>query len=359
VLVFAAAGRSQPASRGTGTSYVDSSWLTPARFLARLKQVAVFLDVEPSVLQHVRSGEVRAMLVRELATRGIAEHAAAPVRLRAHVLHRRATFTTQRVSRNTGQPVRTPTREPVQHLVVWLRFEVTAGVLRQDTVHVLNVVPADGYSMRGWSQEREPPAERLSAQLTQGFKEALASVAANDAPAEPARWRASNWTPAEAAAMHSRFIEALKSGARERRTFRDIAVEPELSVVIGEAARRFMSRRDVEDRWQAQFAHLGLTPQPTTGLYIEHRIYALNDDASTAARVWGVDGMPFHHLSQVLLLFEKDVVYRLDGAYYRSDVQLQGWAKTGFSLPQDAKQTLEEHVAAAIEEFGREFRSLR
>jgi hypothetical protein len=352
-------GGSQPVRRPKGTTYAGSSWLTPSRFLALLKNVAVTLDVHPSVLQHVPAAAVRSMLARELAARGIVDQPAAPVRLRAQIVHRRATFTTQRVSTKSGQPIRSPLEEPVQHLMVWLRFELTTAVLRQDTFHVLNVIPADGYSLRGWSQERESPAERLAAQLEQGFREALTSVADNDEPAEPPHWRASAWSPPAAAEIHSGFVAALKNGAREPRTFRDVNVRPELSVVVGESARRFMSRREVEDKWEAQFRHLGLQQQPVTGLYIEHRIYALNDDASTAARVWGVQGMPFLHLSQVLLLLEKDVVYRLDGVYYRSDVQVRAWAKTGFSLPADTKQALDEQVAAAIDEFGREFRSLR
>ena len=352
-------GGSQPVRRSTGTTYAESSWLTPRRFLALLKNVAVTLDVQPSLLEQVPAAAVRSMLVRELAARGIADQPAAPVRLRAQVVYRRATFTTQRVSSTTGRAVRSPQQEPVQHLMVWLRFELTTAVLRQDTFYVLDVIPADGYSLRGWSQERESPAERLAAQLEQGFREALVSVAANDEPAEPSQWRASAWTPPAAAQIHSRFVAALKSPAREPRIFRDVNVQPELAVMVSESARRFMSRRDVEDRWQVQFRDLGLQPQPVTGQYIEHRINALNDDASTAARVWGVEGMPFLHLSQVLLLLEKDVVYRLEGVYYRSDVQVRAWGRTGFSLPADTKQTLDEQVAAAIDEFGREFRSLR
>ena len=344
-----------PAVPGT---YSASVWLTPKGFLERLKTVAVTLEIQPSVQQYVPAATVRSMLLRRLTERGISAQPMAPVRLRAQILHHRAVFTSQRVSSASGA-VRSSVEEPAQQLVVWLRFEVATAVLRQDTFHVLDVVPADGYSMRAWTQEREPLPERLAKELEQGLSDALSSVATNDEPAEPSHWRASEWTPAVSSAIHTRFVDALKSSRREPRTFRGVNTEPEISVVIGESGGRFISRRDLEALWQAQFKRLGLQRSPVTGVYLDHRIFAVYDDASTASRAWGVKGMPFHHLSDVLTLNEKDVVYALDGVYYRSDVQLRAWTRNGFSLLAETKQALEQQVTAAIEEFGREFLALR
>ena len=297
------------------------------------------------------------MLVRHLADRGVATRPDASVRLRVQVLHRRATFTSQRVSATGG--VRSSIEEPIHQLVVWLRFEVTTALLRQDAFHVLRVVPADGYAMRAWTQEREPLAQRLTEQLETSLGEALTSVASNDEPAEPAEWQASNWTAAVSAATHTRFAAALKRGQLERRTFVNLQTQPEIALDIAESARRFISRADVQAMWQAQFERIGLQRRPVTGIYLDHRIFALYDDASTAARIWGIEGMPFYHLSEVLLLNEKDVVYPLEGAYYRSDVQLAAWTWTGFSMVQETKQALDAHVTDRIAEFGTAFLSLR
>ncbi len=358
LLLAPVGGVGQSPRAAVRDTYAASAWLTPKGFLERLRTVAVTLDVQPSVLQYVPPGTVRGMLIRQLAERGISAQPTAPVRLSARILHHRAMFTSQRVS-STSRSVRSSVEEPVQQLVVWLRFEVTTAVLRHEIFHVLDVVPADGYSMRAWTQEREPLAERLAKQLEQGFTEALTSVATNDEPAQPSHWRASEWTPGVSSAIHTRFVTALNSGRREARTFRNVDAEPEISVVIGEAAKRFLSRTDVEALWEAQFKRLGLHRRPVTGVYLDHRIFALYDDASTASRVWGVEGMPFHHLSEVLILNEKDVVYPLDGAYYRSDVQLRAWTRNGFSLLGETRQALNQQVTDAIHEFGREFLALR
>ena len=182
-------------SRPVPPGYVTSSqWLTPKGFLQRLKTVAVDLTVEPSVLVHLPQATVHAMLVRHLAERRIRTQPGSSVRLHAQVLHRRGMFTSSSVSSSTGV-TRSAVQEPIHQLVVWLRFEVTTAVLRRNTFHVLPVVPADGYAMKVWVQEREPLEGMLTQRIAESLADALTTIATNEEPAEPAEWRRRSGPP--------------------------------------------------------------------------------------------------------------------------------------------------------------------
>ena len=89
-------------------------------------------------------------------------------------------------------------------------------------------------------------------------------------------------------AIDGRFTAALSNGRLERRIFANLDTEPEVAVIVGETARRFISRGDLQAMWREQFDRLGLVRRNATGVYLDHRVFAVYDDASTASRIWGV-----------------------------------------------------------------------
>jgi hypothetical protein len=288
----------RPAIAGT---YAAAPFVTPKRFMQEVREVRLIVNAKTEDVQ-VPMAAWRSIVEHHLNRRGITVNDRAPITAAVSLTHLRLAL--------TGQ---------ASEILVELDFEVPAPVFRGGSFIAMRVSPASSFRWYVWLGDGYALANTLRDQFSTCIDQMLDVIYADD-PSERAPDRRSRWSTTSAVPLNDRFNSAVGvlSTRVGYRTLAGLRSFPEIRVDLDAEAGQFLSQDEVRQRWRNEFGALGLQANEGIDWMIRHSI---------VAAVQNVRGRTIHHCLDVREVFQRDVVYPLNGRIVRSDVRIT-WSHT-------------------------------
>jgi hypothetical protein len=211
----------------------------------------------------------------------------------------------------------------------------------------MTVSPASSYRWYVWLGDGYSLADTIRRHFADAVDVALSVIWEDDRP-EHRPDRRSRWSTASALSLNDRFNALLNLHLSGGRSLAGLTSTPEIWVELSADAARFLNEDEVRRAWSGQFSALGRTAIEGPDWVVRHSIIAAAQN---------VRGRTLHHCMDIRDVFQRDVVYPLDGRLVRSDARLTWYHSLGFCTQGNERTKLlgyiGEHSAALAAEWRR------
>ena len=326
----AAAPSRAPVDPLVGGAYGSAPFLTPKGFMQELREVRLVVNVKAEAVQ-VPESAWRSVVEHHLNRRGITVSEHASVTATVSMTHLRLSLT-----------------GPANEILVQLDFGLKTAVQRGGPFTIMNVSPASTFRWYVWVGDGPSLASTLRDQFASTIDQML-DVVSSDDPAEKGADRSSSrWSAAAAAPLNAQFENALKLRLSRpgNRTLMGLRSFPEIRVELGAEAGQFLNEQAVREVWRNELRAAGLQGTDGPPWMIRHSI---------VAAVQNIARRTIHHCLDVREVFQRDVVYPLNGRLVRSDIRIT-WSHTLAFCSQGQERTkleglVTEHARALANDW--------
>jgi hypothetical protein len=303
-----------------GKTFAEAVPITASQFLQEVKEVSLSIIAAPTLAKNIPEAELRRYVVDLLNFYNISVKPNAPVALQVTIDELLSDFRTTTYWRdNFGKLPSTYEDTHIHSFEVTVEFFVRTVVWRNGAFHPVVVSPSstfyynytnDTNDIRKLFVGDEMPRhirKLITEMLTLSFKEIATNKTVDDTP-----WPVSGWSDKEKATANAAFAKVMASSGFEKRPTEGLDSMPELKLApeIRDDCKRDPSWQDF---WKAEFQRMGWS-KPRTGLTLYH-FYVCE-----WAPVMGFGNL--YHLLDTIRLYESNVVFELNGKFFRKAVIL-------------------------------------
>jgi hypothetical protein len=304
------------ASLPGGKTFAEAVPIMSSQFLQEVKEVSLTVVPAATLTKYIPEAELRRYVVDLLNSYRISVKPTASVVLQVTVDELLSDFRTTTYWRdNFGQLPETHEDTHIHTFEVTVEFFVRTAVWRNGTFHPMVVSPVstfyynytnDANDIRKLFVGDEMPGlirKLITEMLTLSFKDIAAGKTVDDIP-----WPVSRWSEKEKAAANAAFAKVMASSEIEKRPTEGLDSVPalELSPQIKDDCKRDPTWQDF---WSAEFQRMGWS-KSRPGLILYH-FYVCE-----WAPITGFGDL--YHLLDTIRLYESNVVFELNGKYFRT-----------------------------------------
>jgi hypothetical protein len=303
-----------------GKTFAEAVPITVSQFLQEVREVSLSIIAVPTLAKNIPEAELKRQVVDLLNSYHISVKPNAPVALQVTIDELLSDFRTTTYWRdNFGKLPSTYEDTHIHSFEVTVEFFVRTAVWRNGAFHPVVVSPSstfyynytnDTNDIRKLFVGDEMPRhirKLITEMLTLSFKEIATNKTVDDTP-----WPVSGWSDKEKTTVNAAFAKVMASSVFEKRPTEGLDSMPELEL---EPEIRDDCKRDPswQDFWNAEFHRMGWR-KPRQGLTLYH-FYVCE-----WAPVMGFGNL--YHLLDTIRLYESNVVFELNGKFFRKKVIL-------------------------------------
>jgi len=339
-----------PISTATGKTFSQAPYITPSQFLSQVKEVSVTYAVAPSFTKYMSAAEQQRYVASALAQYGIAVRPNAPVTLLVTLDYHPSTI------RETTTYTRGP--DSVEdyhshHFFLSLKFFVRAAAWRGGKFHLVAAAPASQsyfFAVNEGSEANKmvfgnKTIPQIKSMFTKYLAEGLKDIASNT-EVDDTPWPVSSWSAKQKAAADAEFAKVMSShSALDKRQIEGIdSVQLELDPDVKDKAcevdpswRKF---------WNVELRRLGwVSTQGEAPVMLQHQFWCMEK------QVVEFGGPKYVMISDIAYLWERNVVFELNGGLVRKWVLLFSLHRMATPLYKELSATMQGYIPRSIMEF--------
>jgi hypothetical protein len=339
-----------PIPTATGKTFSQAPYITPSQFLSQVKEVSVTYAVANSFTKYMSAAEQQRYVASALAQYEIAVRPNAPVTLLLTLDYHPFTIT-ETITYSRGPDSVEDYHS--HHFFLSLKFFVRAAAWRGGKFHLVAAAPASQsyfFAVNEGSEANKmvfgnKTIPQIKSMFTKYLAEGLKDIASNT-EVDNAPWPVSSWSEKQKAAADAEFAKVMSShSALDKRQIEGIdSVQLELDPDVKDKAcevdpswRKF---------WNVEFQRLGwVSTQGEAPVMLQHQFWCMEK------QVVEFGGPKYVMISDIAYLWERNVVFELNGRLVRKWVLLFSLHRMATPLYKELSATMQGYIPRSIMEF--------
>jgi hypothetical protein len=344
IVCFSLLGSSVCSAQAT---FSQATYITESQFLGQLKEVSLDLRSDPSLTKFISLAEQQNDIARTLSGYGIAVRSNSPVTLVARVTHTQDTVESR--DRVTGRVEDTTV---IHGIYISAQFFVKAAAWRNGKLHLMMASPALGWS--GSTQAEgsgvrkflvgDETQQEIKDRFIRIFGESLKAIASRSAR-DDAPWFVDTWTDKAKAAVDADYLKLMSSDVPfDKNPLKDLSSAPIIALDPEFTHESCKADPAWNVAWARVFERLAWTDkQEPRNLYLAHFFSCVYAYGLTAPRYFA--------LSDRITLFERNLVFQLNGKLFRTWSEILTAHHEKLALEDTLDDRLEGFIPRHIQEF--------
>lgn len=336
-----------------GKTFAEAVPINASQFLQEVKEVSLSIVTAPTLAKNIPEAQLKGYVTDLLNFYHIAVKPTAPVALQVTVDELLSDFTRTDTYRDRFVPGATYDTNEGFHahtLTVALQFFVRGAAWRNGALHLVIVAPVSTVYFNDVTEARELRKQLIGDEtreimqtaitglLTSAFKDVSTGKTMDETP-----WPVTNWSEKDKAAANAAFVKAMSGAVSpEKRPTEGLDSTPKLELKPALDDECGKVDPSWSDFWTAEFVRQGWV-KPEQGVTLYHYMNC------QWVHYLGIGG--YYHLVDMIGLYEPNVVFQLNGKFFRKQSELFAAHHTAATIGDRLRELQQSFIPRSILQF--------